>query len=51
MILGCCAGKVGSFQKNSHTNIQARIAEMHKIVEDKTSGEISYPLLSFTAGE
>jgi len=51
MILGCCAGKVGSFQKNSHTNIQARIAQMHKIVEDKTSGEISYPLSSFTAGE
>ena len=51
MILGCCAGKVASFQKNSHTNMEARIAEMHKIVEDKTSSEISYSLLSFTAGE
>lgn len=31
--------------------MQAGIAQMHKIVEDKTSSQISYPLLSFTEGE
>ena len=52
MILDRCARiKGGLFRNNSPTDIQAGIAQIHKIVEDKTCSDISYPLLIFTTGE
>lgn len=37
MILDCGPGTVGRYQNSSPTEMQAGIAQKHKIVEDKTN--------------